>query len=206
MALTRKKLVALGIESEKIDEIIEAHIETVNALKAELDEAKGSAESLDKITKERDKYKAEAEELRDTIDKDEAYKVKYEAIKEEYDEYKKGIQAEATKSSKLKAYKALLEEVGINSKRIDAVVKVSDLNKIELDENGAIKDADSVKADIKTEWEDFIVTEHTKGADTKKPPKSEGNGGAMTKDDIMAIKDTSARQKAIAENHELFNL
>lgn len=205
MALTRKKLVALGIESDKIDEIIEAHVETVNALKSELDELKGDAGSLDKITKERDKLKAELAELKDTVDKDEAYKVKYEAIKEEYADYKKGIQDKETKTSKEKAYKALLNEVGISSKRIDAVMRVSDLNKIELDKDGAIKDADSIKEQVKSEWEDFIETKRTEGADTKKPPKNDGKG-AMTKDDILAIKDTAERQQAIAENHELFGI
>lgn len=206
MALTRKKLVALGIESDKIDEIIEAHVETVNALKAELDESKGNADELAKITKERDRIKAELAELKESVADNETYKDKYDAIKDEYDEYKKGVQAENTKASKLKAYKALLEDVGVSSKRIDAIIKVSDLSKIELDKDGAIKDADSVKAQVKSDWDDFIVTEHTKGADTKKPPKNDGNGGAMTKEDILAIKDTAARQQAIAENHELFGI
>jgi len=205
MALSRKKLVALGIESEKIDEIIEAHVETVNALKAELDEAKGNSDALAKVTKERDKYKAELDELKESVSDNEAYKAKYDELKDEYDSYKKGVQAESTKASKLKAYKELLKEVGVSEKRIDAVVKVSDLNKIELDKDGAIKDADSIKEQVKSDWEDFIVTEHTKGADTKKPPKNEGNG-KMSKEDILAIKDTAERQAAIAENHELFGI
>ena len=205
MALSRKKLVALGIESEKIDEIIEAHVETVNALKAELDEAKGNSDALAKVTKERDKYKAELDELKESVSDNEAYKVKYDELKDEYDSYKKGVQAESTKASKLKAYKELLKEVGVSDKRIDTVIKVADMSKIELDKDGAIKDADSVKEQVKSEWEDFIVTEHTKGADTKKPPKNDGNG-KMSKEDILAIKDTAERQAAIAENHELFGI
>lgn len=206
MALTRKKLVALGIESDKIDEIIEAHVETVNALKSELDENKSNAEELAKVTKERDKAKAELAELKESMSDNESYKDRYDALKDEYDEYKKGVQAENTKASKLKAYKALLEEVGVSSKRIDAVVKVTDLSKIELDKDGAIKDADSVKEQVKSDWEDFIESRRTEGADTKKPPKNDGKGGAMTKEDILNIKDTAARQQAIAENHELFGI
>ena len=34
MSLTRKMLKAMGIEEEKIDQIIEAHSETVDSLKA----------------------------------------------------------------------------------------------------------------------------------------------------------------------------
>ena len=37
LALTRKKLKAMGIEDEKIDQIIDEHAESVNALKAKLD-------------------------------------------------------------------------------------------------------------------------------------------------------------------------
>ncbi len=36
MALTRKFLAALGIEDDKVDEIIQAHTETVNGLKDEI--------------------------------------------------------------------------------------------------------------------------------------------------------------------------
>ena len=37
MALTRKMLKAIGIEDEKIDQIIDEHAESVNALKTKLD-------------------------------------------------------------------------------------------------------------------------------------------------------------------------
>ena len=43
MALTRKCLSALGIEAEKIDEIISAHTETVDGLKDEIAKYKGDA-------------------------------------------------------------------------------------------------------------------------------------------------------------------
>ena len=44
MALTRKFLSALGIEEDKVDEIIKAHTETVDALKEQRDELKADAE------------------------------------------------------------------------------------------------------------------------------------------------------------------
>ena len=37
MALTRKMLKAMGIEEDKIEQIIEAHSETVDSLKADRD-------------------------------------------------------------------------------------------------------------------------------------------------------------------------
>ena len=56
MALTRKFLKALGIDEDKIDEIISAHGETVTALKDEIEKAKQSAEDSAAIAKERDSY------------------------------------------------------------------------------------------------------------------------------------------------------
>ena len=42
MSLTRKMLKAMGIEDEKIDQIIEAYTETVDALKEQRDQYKGN--------------------------------------------------------------------------------------------------------------------------------------------------------------------
>ena len=202
MSLTRKKLTALGIDPEKIDEIIEAHVETVNALKAELDEAKANSGDVEKVKAERDKLAAEVKALKDEKSGDESYKAKYETLKEEYQEYKDGINAEKTKTTKTNAYKKLLEEIGISSKRIDTITRVSDLSKVELDENGAIKDADTLADSLKTEWADFIETSGAGGQKKYQPPKNDGKG--KTKEEILAIKDTEERQRAIAENIELF--
>ena len=57
MALTRKFLSALGIEADKVDEIINAHAETVNALKEERDNYKADAEKLPAVQKELDELK-----------------------------------------------------------------------------------------------------------------------------------------------------
>ena len=87
-------------------------------------------------------------------------------------------------------------------KRIKSVLKVADIDSIELDENGTIKDADALKKAIKEEWEDFIPSDETKGASTSTPPAN--NGGKLSKEDILAIKDTAQRQQAMLENKELF--
>jgi hypothetical protein len=52
MSLTRKMLRAMGIEDEKIDEIITAHTETVDALKEQRDQYKADAEKLPNVQKE----------------------------------------------------------------------------------------------------------------------------------------------------------
>lgn len=203
MALTRKFLTAMGIEADKIDEIINAHIETVDALKEERDGYKAQAEKYDAVVKERDELK---KALADTDDGAE-YKGKYEKLEKEFNEYKTSREKADAKRSKTAAYQALLKETGVSEKRIGTILKVSDaaVDAIELDKDGKIKDAEKLAETIKTEWADFIVTSGEKGADTKTPPKNEG-GKTMTKEEIMNIKDAGERQKAIAENHELFGI
>lgn len=194
MALTRKFLSALGIEADKIDEIITAHSETVDALKDDISKYKTKAEGYDEV-------KRELDEIKKTAGKEDSYKVKYDALKQEFDEYKKDINNKETLAKKSDAYKKLLSEVGINDKLLDKVLAVTKLDEIVL-EGDTIKDADKVKDSIKEEWADFIVKERQEGETTKTPPK--GTGNKLTKEQIYAIKDPVERQKAIAENHEEF--
>lgn len=205
MALTRKFLSALGIDADKVDEIISAHSDTVDALKAERDGFKADAEAYKEAKGQIEKLEKQVKEYEDSQGNEDSYKVKYEAIKDEYDSYKKSVQADAEKQTKTTVLKDLLKEIGISEKRIDAVVKVSDVDSIELDKDGNIKKVDDLKEKLKDEWADFIVTETKQGADVKKPPKNEGNG-KMTKEDILKIADTTERQKAMIENHELFGI
>lgn len=201
MALTRKFLSALGIEADKVDEIITAHTEVTDALKAERDSFKADAEKLPTVQSELDNLKAE-------IDKGEKdpYKVKYEALKEEFEEYKADIDTKATKAKKDSAYRQLLKDCGIADKRIDAIMKITDVDSIELDDEGKAKEADKLTESIKTEWADFIPTEGKQGAKVATPPANNGGKSTMTKAEIRAISDPVARQKAMLENPSLFGL
>lgn len=194
MALSRKFLAALGIDADKIDEIITAHGETVEGLKHERDTYKADAEKYKQTQEELDKANEKLKEF----SKEDTYKVKYDALKEDYEGFKAKVEAEKTKSSKTTAYKSLLKEIGISEKRIDAVTRLAELDKIKLDNDGKIEGVDDLKKALSEEWADFIVKDGKEGADTSTPP---GNGGgkAKTKKEIMEIKDTSERQKAWAE-------
>jgi hypothetical protein len=197
MALTRKFLSALGIEEAKIDEIISAHADTVNVLKEQRDEYKADADKLPAVQKALDDLKA-------SQSGDDPYKAKYEKKAKEFDDYKKGVEEKELKRSKSAAYKQVLKE--LNASHVDSILKASqsELEKIELDENGKIKDVDKLKESIKKEWADFLVTEGQQGANTATPPANEGS--KMSKEDIMKIKDPAARQKAMFENSELFGI
>lgn len=195
MAFTRKMLKAMGIEEEKIDQIIEAHVEVVGSLKDERDEYKNKADKLGVVEKELKSLKADNEGI--------SWKEKYDKVQQDFDAYKEKQKAETERQKTVNAYKEVLKKTGVSEKRIDSIIKISDLSNIKLDKDGNIKDEDSVVENIKTEWSDFIVKEGTKGADVENPPKNTG-GTKMTKDEIFKIKDAKERQQAIADNHELF--
>jgi len=181
MALTRRMLSAMGIEADKIDEIISAHAETVNGLKEERDKYKAEAEKLPNVQKELD-------ELKTTQGKDASYKEKYEKEHKAFEDYKKGVDAEKTKATKTAAYKGLLKEAGVSEKRFDAIIKVTDLDKIELDDEGKVKDAKAATDHIKEEWAEFIVKKEQKGAETETPPGSNGGSGAKSRAAMVAAK------------------
>lgn len=195
MAFGRKFLSSLGIEEDKVDTIITAHAEVVDALKDEITKYKEDAEKLPEVQKKLD------EAL-----KDDGYKEKYETLKSDFDNYKAEVAEKEETAKKTSTYKKMLKDIGIADKRIDTVLRVDAdiIKEIELDDKGNIKNAEELKSKAKETWADFIVKQETHGTNPANPPQN--TGGTMSKEDIMKIKDTSERQKAIAENHTLFGI
>lgn len=191
--LTRKFLTALGIDDENIqDQIVEAHSEAVNALKAQRDDYKADAEKLATVEKERDDLKKVLGE-----DGKNPFEKKYNDLKKDFDELQQKIADEKTLDKKKSAVKAILKDIKIGDKWIDKIIKFTDFNKIELD-GDSVKNADEMKANYLKEYADCVVTTKVKGADTETPPNTTG-GDVKSRDEIMKIKDTSERQKEWAK-------
>ena len=199
MGFSRKMLKAMNIEEDKIEQIIDAHSETVDALKADRDAYKEDAAKLAAVQKELDELKAKG---------DDGYKAKYEAEKAAHDALKADIAAKETKKAKTDAYRELLKGANIDEKRIATILRAEapTIDKIELDADGKIKNAEQYTESIKSDWADFIVTQSAKGTNTATPPANGGTASTKTKEDILKIKDAGERQKAIAENPTLFGI
>ena len=163
MALTRKALKAMGIEDEKIEQIIEMHSETVSALKDEIDSYKDMQTQLDTVTKERDELKATAENNKKT---DSGKDTEIENLKAQIEQYK----AAETLTEKRTAYTELLTAAGVDTKRHNAIIKLTDFNSIELDEQGKIKDSDKLTESVKADYADFIVQTDTQEHKPNTPP------------------------------------
>lgn len=179
----------MGIEDEKIDQIIEDHSETVEALKKQRDTYKESAEKIPELEKKI--AELEAVEVDD-------YREKYEAEHQAFEDYKTEIENGKRLDQVKNLYSGLLREAGIDEKRINSIMRVTDVSGMEIDENGTLKDAAQLKEAIVTEWPEFIVTTGQKGAEVATPPNTARE--KMSKDDIFAIQDTAQRQAAIAES------
>ena len=193
MAFARKFLSAMGIEEDKVEQIVAAHTEVTDALKEERDGYKAKAEQYDVVKKELSDLKKSTAEA----DEKNPWKVKYDALKEEYDGYKTDIEKKQTEANKSKALKSLLKDIGISEKRIDAVAKVTDISSIKLGEDGKIVDEDKLKASLTKEWSDFIVSENTQGANVPNPPAN--NSGSNFDKMSLAEKMAYANENPNAE-------
>lgn len=176
---------------EKAQKIMDEHINVTNGLKDERDSYKTEAEKAADLQKQ-------LEDLKSGEDWQEKFNKEHEA----FENFKKQTESEANAAKVKAAYRKLLAGEGISEKRLDTILKVTDFSKMKLDKDGNFVDVDELKKSINSEWGEFKTTVTERGAQVDKPPQTAKT--KMTKDEIFAIKDTAQRQKAIAENHELF--
>lgn len=193
-AFIRSTAKECGVElpKEMEDALVQRHIDSRNAYAEE------------QVKAYQDEHPAEsAPDVKDSQE--------YKDLQEKYDNLVKDQAAKAAHAAKESAYRELLKAAGVSEKRIPAVLRVSDMDNVQLDKDGNIKDADKLTETIKTDWADFIVTTTETGAKTATPPAN--NGGSMTKAEIYKKDDkgryvlsAAERQKAIAENPEEFGI
>ena len=205
MALTKAQLKEIlskaGISAENADEaitaIMDGHLASVNALREERDKFKEDAEKLASVQKELDELKSDGAD---------SYKDKYEKEHKDFEDYKAQQTAKETKANKTAAFRALLKEAGISEKRIDTVVRASapDIDGIELDKDGKIKNSEDLTKSVKENWADFITKKDAKGAENPDPPAN--NGGKKSREEIYKkddkgryVMDATERQQALAE-------
>ena len=195
MSITRKMLKGMGLTEDQQDTILEAHTETVNEIKAERDRLKADAEKLPGVQKQLDELKAAG---------DGGYKEKFEKERKDFEDYKADITAKETKAAKEKAVRAYFESKNITGANLDLAMRGCGTEMAALEMDGEkIKDTTSLDALLTGTYKGLISTKQIKGANPATPPANVGNG-AMTKDQIMAIKDRAERRAAIAANLNLF--
>ena len=176
---------------EKENQIMEGHIGVTDGLKDRIDALQAEADKV-----------ADLQSQIDSMTSGEDFKAKYEKEHADFEDFKKKTASDAEAARIKTAYRKLLADEGISEKRLDSILKVSDLSKLKLDKDGNLEDEDGLKKAINDEWGEFKTTVTQRGAVVEKPIQT--GKATKTKEEIMAIKDKAERQQAIADNHEVF--
>lgn len=176
---------------EKAQKIMDGHITVVDGLKDERDSFKEQAEKAADLQKQLDDQA-----------NGENWQEKYEKEHQAFEDFKKQQAADAEAAEVRAAFRKLLIGEGISEKRVDSILKVTDFSNMKRDKDGNLVGEDALKESINSEWGEFKTTVTEKGATVEKPPQMAKP--TKTREEILAIKDTAERQKAIAENLQLF--
>ncbi len=172
MALTRNFLKSMSLTDEQVNAIIESHADTVDALKKERDDWKGKAGTVETLTRERDEALEKLSKAGDA-----------QKVQKDFDDYKAGVEKEKLNAKKATALTAAFEAAGVKRDSFRKVMlKGWDMEKVELDDNGAIKDMDGLTAAVQKDYADFIATGEDKPLPVNNPPA--GGGQTFTKADI----------------------
>ena len=195
MAFGRKMLKAMGIEEEKIDQLIDAHMEVVDGLKDKLSKAEADAAKLVEVQKELDALKS-----------GDNYEEKYKAEHKAFEDFKAAQTAKEQQAAKETAARTYFESKGITGGNLEIAMKGArdEIAGLEMDGKN-IKDNKSLEDLVSGTFAGLIVTKERKGVDTPKPLI---NGGMSLKsreqiyerDEKGRFKlDASQRQEALAQ-------
>ena len=178
MSLTRKLLKGMGLTDEQVDTIIEAHTDTVDGLKEQVNTYKADAEKLPNVQKELDDLKAAG---------DGGFKEKFEKEHSDFENFKKTIQEKETKAAKESAAKAFFESKGITGNSLEIAMRGSSAEIAALDLDGEkIKDSSALDALVNGTFKALVSTTTTKGANIPNPPVTTPNK-AYSADDIRKM-------------------
>lgn len=182
MALTRRALKAMGIEEEKIDEIISMHTDTVDGLKADVSKYKTDAEKLPGVQKQLDDLKAAG---------DGGYQEKYEKEHKAFEDFKATVTAKESKAAKEKAVRAYFESKNITGANLDLAMRGCGEEMAALEMDGEkIKDTKSLDALVDGTYKGLVSNTQVKGANPANPPANPPAKNYTTAD----IKNMSAAE------------
>ena len=129
----------------------------------------GTATAVIERQKRRNSLPMNEQELRDLGLTEQQANAVMKAAGEEAERQRAAL--EAVKGAAVRgAYRRLLESCGLTGRRADAVMKVTDMTGMELDEAGGLCGEEALKAGVRAEWGDLIPTTRTRGAEVAAPP------------------------------------
>ena len=212
MSLTRAQITEIlskaGVPADNMDsaikEIIAGHTASVDALKEKITNLEDANKTAETTKTELEKAKKDLRTAQDALKEAQPYKEKYDKEHADFEAFKADAAGKESKAKADTALTKLLTEQGYSATGIAKIVKYGGLTP-EFDDKGNITNTDAIMQSVSSEWGEYHNSPvKTEGVQTAQPPATKAGG--MTKEEIMNIKDTTARQKAIAENPEMFGL
>lgn len=174
MSLTRSMLKSMALTDEQQNAIIEAHSETVSALKAERDQYKADAEKLPSVQKQLE----EAQNTLKALEKED-YKSKFEAEKAAHTKLIEETTAEKARIAKETAMREALKAAGYTDKGISKIIKFGGLSdKITLGDDGKATNADEFIKAADSEWSEYKSSTEPASAPPATPPADTGSKAA----------------------------
>ena len=179
MALTRKLLKSFGLEESVIDSIIEAHGETVEALKKQRDDALADAGKVSEITHERDELVKKIE----TLEKNGGDAAKVQA---DFDAYKEQIKKEKADALNDSDLRKIAKKAGVQRESfLDMIARVFDMSLIQRGEDGSVSNEAMLQEAIQKAYPDCIGVKETGGTPPVTPPTAPG--GTYTREQIAKM-------------------
>ena len=164
MAFSRSFLESIGLTKEQVSAVMEEHVAITDALKKDRDSYKSDAEKLPELQKK-------VQELADS----EGFRQKYEDEHKAFEDFKVKTAQDAEAAKVTAAYRKLLIEEKVGEKRLDSIIKVTDLSAMKVDKDGKLVNESKLREAIKADWADFIVNKQERGADVDNPPDPDHN-------------------------------
>lgn len=214
MALTNSLLKSMGIEGDQRDQIMAAHQETLESIKAERDGLRDIAakvpdlerqiEAMQETASENSDLKARCDELEEANKKlssdCEALGADVEKAREEHDSYVQRVEAEKADAEKLALYKALLRDIGLDEKRVELAADTKAAKGLEslMVVDGALDGYEELRSAEAEFWAEFIPQpQGVKGQDVPTPPKHEPGSPGVGEANERAVQIARERHEKL---------
>lgn len=188
-----KALLGEAATDDKVQALVDAHMESVTALQKERDAYRADAEQVPELKKQ---LKAQ----QDGAD----WKQKFEDEHRAFEDFRAGKEAEALTARKSEAFRKALTAAGVREKYLDRILKLSasEIEALELDEQGAARDGKALGEKLRADWAEFIGKAGEKGADVPTPP--EGGGSGITAEQFAKM-GYAQRAELFSNDREAYN-
>ena len=188
--MKRDELKALGLEDAVIDKIMDLNGTDINAVKGKLTNAEETIQTLQTTIGERD---TDIQALKETAGNSGELNTKLAELQSKYDADTQKLNDQIQQSKVSSALElALLSNKARNTKAVKAHI---DMEKIELDDNGAIKGLDEQIEALRTE-NSFLFDGEPQPKDPVPPIGAPAAPGAGSATDPSSLQDAIAQAMA----------